>query len=130
MEPALSTIPPGEAVFVASADPMWGWPAVEEHGLIWPSRLYAFWMIPAIAHAEIIGPNPEPLRKLAVRIQEEAALEIRCARPALIAFESRRNYIYQPEALHVRDFFLRYEETRSTEGRRVGNEGVSTCRSR
>src|SRR3546814_292102 len=70
-------------------------------------------MIPAIAHAEIIGPNPEPLRKLAVRIQEEAALEIRCARPALIAFERRRNYIYQPEAFNVRDFFLRNEETRA-----------------
>src|SRR3546814_10925969 len=60
MEPALSTILPGEAVFVASADPMWGWPAVEEHGLIWPSRLSAFWMITANAHAALNGPNPEP----------------------------------------------------------------------
>src|SRR3546814_17786535 len=93
---------------------MWGWPAVEEHGLIWPSRLYAFWMIPAIAHAEIIGPNREPLRKLAVRIQEEAALEIRCARPALLAFERPRNSLYQTETCHVRDFFLRHAETRTS----------------
>ena len=113
MKPALLTIKRGEAVFVASADPMWGWPAVEEHGLIWPSRLYAFWMIPAIAHAEIIGPNPAPLRKLAIRIQNEAALEIRCSRPALIFFERRRNYVYQPAAFNVRDFFLRNEEIRA-----------------
>lgn len=113
MKPALSTVPRGEAVFVGSADPMWGWPAIEERGLIWPSRLYAFWMIPAIAHAEIIGPNPDPLQKLAVRIQDEAALEIRCARPALIFFERQRNYIQQPAAFNVRDFFLRNAEIRA-----------------
>lgn len=113
MKPALSTVPRGEAVFVASADPMWAWPAVEERGLVWPSRLYAFWMIPAIAHAEIIGPNPDPLRKLAIEIQNEAALEIRCSRPALIVFERRRNYIHQPTAFNVRDFFLRNEDIRA-----------------
>src|SRR3546814_19582766 len=104
MEPALSTIPPGEAVFVASADPMWGWPAVEEHGLIWPSRLYAFWMIPAIAHAEIIGPNHELPRKLAVRIQEGAEREQRCARPASSTLERPRQLNIPPTAVHVRGF--------------------------
>ena len=112
IDPVLAAIPRGEAVYIVSSDPMWGWPTLEDHGLVAPSRLYAFWMIPAIAHAEILGPNPEPLRQLAVRIQNEAALEIRCSRPALIAFERQPNYIYQPASFDVRGFFLRKPEIR------------------
>jgi len=112
IDPVLATIPKGEAVYIVSSDPMWAWPNLEDHGLVWPSRLYAFWMIPAIAHAEILGPNPEPLRQLSVRIQKEAALEIRCSRPALIAFERQPNYIYQPASFDVRGFFLRRPEIR------------------
>jgi hypothetical protein len=70
-------------------------------------------MIPAIAHAEVSGPNPAPLRALAKRIQEEAALEIRCSSPALILFERRPNYIYQPPSFDVRGFFLRRSDIRS-----------------
>src|SRR5690606_5448593 len=72
-----------------------------------PQVRYAYWMIPAIAHGEVTGPNPEPLRSLARRVQDEAALEMRCAPPALIIFERRRNYIYQPSAFDVRGFFMR-----------------------
>ncbi|UZW55096.1 GtrA family protein [Sphingobium sp. JS3065] len=108
----LSTLPKGRPVFIASGEPMWGWPTVEDHGLAWPSRLYAYWMIPAIAHGEVIGPNPAPLRELAKRIQAEAALEIRCSSPALILFERRANYVYQPASFDVRGFFLRRADIR------------------
>lgn len=113
VDPILATLPKGSPVFIASADPMWGWPTVQDHGLVWPSRLYAYWMIPAIAHGEVIGPNPAPLRALAKQIQEEAALEIHCSSPTLILFERRRNYIYQPPSFDVRGFFLRRPDIRS-----------------
>jgi hypothetical protein len=113
IDPILTTIPKGQPVFIASSDPMWGWPTVEDHHLAWSSRLAAFWMIPAIAHGEFIGPNSVPLRALARKIQAEAALEVRCSAPALIMFERRTNYIYQPAAFAVRSFFLRDAALRS-----------------
>lgn len=113
VDPVLATLPKGSPVFIASSEPMWGWPTVGDHGLAWPSRLYAYWMIPAIAHGEVIGPNPAPLRALAKRVQEEAALEIRCSSPALILFERRANYTYQPASFDVRAFFLRRADIRS-----------------
>ena len=113
IDPILATLPKGSSVFIAAADPMWGWPTVEDHGLTWPSRLYAYWMIPAIAHAEVSGPNPAPLRAMAKRMQAEAALEMRCSSPALILFERRRNYVYQPSAFDVRGFFLRRADIRA-----------------
>ena len=92
---------------------MWGWPTMENHGLIWPSRLLAHWMLPAIAHGEVIGPNPAPLRAVATKIQGQAALEIRCSSPALILFERRGNYVYQPSSFDVRGFFLRRADLRT-----------------
>jgi hypothetical protein len=113
IDPVLATVPRGQPVFIAAADPMWGWPPMENHGLIWPSRLLAYWMIPAIAHGEIIGPNPAPLRAMAAKIQGQAVLEIRCSSPALILFERRRNYVYQPSSFDVRGFFLRRADLRA-----------------
>ena len=113
IDPVLATVAKGEPVFIAAADPMWGWPTVGDHHLAWPSRLNAYWMIPAIAHGEVVGPNSAPLRALGLRIQGEAALEIRCSSPALILFERRRAYIYQPSSFDVRGFFLRNAATRS-----------------
>ncbi|WP_327754438.1 GtrA family protein [Sphingobium sp. SJ10-10] len=112
IDPLLSTVPTGESVFIASGDPMWGWPTIQDHGLVWPSRLYAYWMLPAVGHGEIVGPNPAPLRQVARDMQDEAYLELRCARPALVMFERRRNYIYQPTSFDVRTFFTRKVEIR------------------
>lgn len=113
IDPILSTFPKGSRIFIATADPMWGWPTIEDHGFIWSSRLSAYWMIPAIAHGELIGPNPAPLRALGAQMQQEAALEIQCSSPALILFERIGNYYYQPRAFDVRAFFLRRSDIRS-----------------
>ena len=107
IDPLLSTLPKGSRIFMATGDPMWGWPTVEDHGLIWASRLPSYWMIPAIAHAEVIGPNPAPLRALGEQVRDQAALEIMCSSPRMILFERRGNYIFQPRSFDVRGFFLR-----------------------
>ncbi|EQB05674.1 hypothetical protein L288_12410 [Sphingobium quisquiliarum P25] len=113
IDPVLANLPKGSPVFIAAADPMWGWPTIEDHGLSWPSRFYAYWMIPAIAHAEVIGPNPPQLQAMAEQVRTEAAIEIRCSSPRLILFERRRNYTYQPASFDVRAFFLRNRAIRS-----------------
>lgn len=113
IDPIMAKLPDGEPVFIAASNPKWGWPVLEDHRLVWPSRLFAYWMIPAIAHGEVIGPNPEQLRILAKQVQDEAALEMRCASPALIIFERRRTNIYQPSNFDVRGFFMRKPEIRT-----------------
>jgi hypothetical protein len=112
IDPILTTVPRGSPVYIATAEPMWGWPTIEDHDLIWPSRLSTFWMIPAIAHAEMIGPDSPSLRMLGKKIQDQAALEIGCSSPAFIFFERRRNYVFQPIDFDVRDFFLRQANLR------------------
>jgi putative flippase GtrA len=112
IDAVLATVPAGNPALVIAADPMWSWPTFRDHDLVWPSRLYSYWMIPAIGHAEIIGPYTPELRSVGIKIKEEAALEMRCAVPDLVMFERRRNYIYQPPSFNVRDYFLRDKEIR------------------
>lgn len=107
IDSVLATVPRGEAVLIAATDPMWGWPTVRDHGLVWRSRYYAYWMLPAIAHAEIVGPNSTALRQIARDLQAEAVQELRCGRPALVLFERQRSYLYQPASFDLRGFFLR-----------------------
>lgn len=112
IEPVLATVPPGETLFIAATDPMWGWPTAGDHGLVLRSRYYAYWMLPAIAQAEIVGPNPPELQRMAEQIRHEALEELQCGRPAMIVFERRRNYALQPAAFDVQRFFSRNAELR------------------
>lgn len=105
IDPVLATVAPGETLFIAATDPMWGWPTAEDHGLILRSRYYAYWMLPAIAHARITGPYPDVLQRMEAQIKRDAMNELRCGRPALIIFERRRNYALQPAAFDVEKFF-------------------------
>ncbi|MEL0252125.1 MAG: hypothetical protein VW935_09270 [Novosphingobium sp.] len=105
IDPVLATVAPGETLFIAATDPMWGWPTAEDHGLILRTRYYAYWMLPAIAHARITGPYPDVLQRMEAQIKRDAMNELRCGRPALIIFERRRNYALQPAAFDVEKFF-------------------------
>jgi len=104
VDPLLATVSPGAAVYIAATDPMWAWPAVTEHGLAWRSRYYSLWMIPAIAHARMLGPQTPELRDLSTTLRRQVADEVRCSRPELILFETRRMYAYQPAAFHLRTY--------------------------
>jgi hypothetical protein len=57
---------------------------VEERRLLWPSRYYSFWMLPAIAQDRLSGhPSPE-LARLAAAVQAETLQDMRCNPPARI----------------------------------------------
>jgi multisubunit Na+/H+ antiporter MnhC subunit len=47
-ERILRQVPAGEPVMAIAVDPRWMWPLIEKYGLLWPSRLYSYWMIPTL----------------------------------------------------------------------------------
>ncbi|WP_206245254.1 hypothetical protein [Novosphingobium terrae] len=110
---ALATVPSGQPVQILGADPLWAWPLVEERHLPWHSRLYTYWMLPAIAHAESTGTSTPQLRILSGRILEEAALDMHCAPPAAILIERQVRYASQPIPFDMRAFFLRRPDIRA-----------------
>lgn len=113
IDPVLATVAPGETLFIAATDPMWGWPMAEDHGLILRSRYYAYWMLPAIANARKTGTYPDVLKRLEAQIKRDAMNELRCGRPALIIFERRRTYALQPPSADVEKFFTENAELQS-----------------
>ena len=106
-EPLLTTVPRGEPVAALAADPMWIWPVAEEHGLVWPLRLYSYWMLPAIGHAEVYGPRNPALSEVADHIRRQTLADLRCNPPAIVLIEIRPRYEYQPAQFDVAAFFLR-----------------------
>lgn len=104
--PYLSKLQAGDALFVASPEPMWAWPAVANQDLKWASRYYAYWPIPAIANAEINGPRSPVLDAIADAIKQDATASILCSAPKLILIERQPNYVRQPAAFDVGAFFF------------------------
>lgn len=104
VDPLLASVSPGAAVYIAATDPMWAWPTVTDHGLAWRSRYYSLWMIPAIAHARMIGRQTPELRDLSATLRRQVANEVRCSRPELILFETRRMYAFQPTGFDLRTY--------------------------
>jgi len=86
-DPHLNHVPAGEAVFVASADVGDAWPAPDTRQLVWASRAYALWMLPAIAKGEMLGPDTPALRHLAGQVLSATSQDIRCTPPSLIVME-------------------------------------------
>jgi multisubunit Na+/H+ antiporter MnhC subunit len=91
-ERILRQVPAGEPVMAIAVDPRWMWPLIEKYGLLWPSRLYSYWMIPTLTQVRADGPPSPRMERLGERIREETALEMRCMPPALILFEKPRGY--------------------------------------
>jgi len=78
---------PGEAVFAGSSDAGLVWPAPDRRKLVWVSRAYSLWMLPAIGNAETVGPNPPQLRQLARQVLTATSQDIRCNPPMLILMQ-------------------------------------------
>lgn len=108
----LSTVAKGDSVLVVASDPMWYWPAGEQYGLRWPSSLYSFWMIPAIADAEVHGIDNNSLHQLGIDVLRQTYTDMRCHPPAMILVERKRTNIAQPESFNVLSFFTRNSDIR------------------
>ena len=75
---------PGQPIMVFSARSTFAWPMVEERGLVWVSRDYTFWMLPAIAR-DRASAHPSPkIAQLARTVQAEALQDMRCHPPVRI----------------------------------------------
>lgn len=74
-------------IFVMSVDPMLAWPMVRERKLAWHSRYYAFWMIPAIARADLHHVSTPELERLDRSVIEHTVEDLRCSQPQRILIE-------------------------------------------
>lgn len=77
-------LPPGASVMAFSARATFIWPMVEERHLLWPSRYYTFWMLPAIVRDRMTGHPTPQLARLAKTVQAETLHDMRCNPPARI----------------------------------------------
>ncbi|HSV02274.1 MAG TPA: hypothetical protein VLI41_03630 [Phenylobacterium sp.] len=81
---ALSDLRPGQAVMAFSARSTIIWPMVEARGLVWPSRYYTFWMLPAVAADRASGRPSPALARLATTIQRQTLQDLSCRPPVRI----------------------------------------------
>lgn len=101
---------PGQPVMAFSARSTFIWPMVEERGLVWTSRDYTFWMLPAIARDRASAhPNPK-IAQLARTIQAEALQDMRCHPPVRILVhdpqrEARDRVLFGNPRFDYLDFF-------------------------
>jgi hypothetical protein len=80
----LKSAPKGSAVAALSVNPSLVWPAVENTGMAWSLRHFAYWMIPAIARNEQREVPDPALAELARSIQEQTVDDFHCHPPRLI----------------------------------------------
>lgn len=85
----LADLEPGEPVLMLAANPSRIWPAVEDLGLTWPSRHFAFWMTNAFHFAQADGsPLSGELDALARDVRTQTVEDIACNPPAVILVDS------------------------------------------
>ena len=75
---------PGQPVMAFASRATFAWPMVEERRLIWTSRDYTFWMLPAIARDRASGHPSPKLAALARTIQAQTLQDMRCHPPVRI----------------------------------------------
>jgi hypothetical protein len=108
----LGSLPVGEPVFIGSVAPRLAWPTTEQRKLVWTSRAFTLWMLPAIAEGELIGPNTPELRSLANTVLTATSEDIRCHPPTQIIIQRGLNVREQSRAFNVRDFLFRDTQLR------------------
>ena len=89
VETLLADVVPGDTVLMLTANPSSIWPMVEDLGLTWPSRHFAFWMMNAF-HAAQAGGSPLSggLADLADEIRAQTVHDISCNPPRIILVDS------------------------------------------
>jgi hypothetical protein len=106
----IADLPPGASVMAFSSRSTFIWPMVEERRLLWPSRYYTFWMLPAIVRDRASGHPTPALAQLARTVQAETLQDLRCNPPARILVhdamrEARDREIFRRPGFDYLDFF-------------------------
>lgn len=83
--PELESLRPGAPVMGLVVNPSRVWPMVEETGLLWPSRHFTYWMLPAIAMDRADpAPDDPKLVALAQTVKRDTLEDLRCRPPEVI----------------------------------------------
>ena len=89
VELLLADLRPDDAVLMLTANPSSMWPMVEDLGLTWPSRHFAFWMANAFHAARADGaPLSGRLGALADEVRAQTVQDISCNPPRIILVDS------------------------------------------
>ena len=87
---AMAQAKPGDSVAVLSVNATIMWPTLDDAGLVWPLRHFAYWMIPSIATTEAkFGPAniPADMLELEQQIQQDTATDLWCRPPKLLVVD-------------------------------------------
>lgn len=85
---AMADLPDASTVAAFSVNPSRIWPMIEETGHVWPSRHFAFWMVPAIVWDRESGSANADLAAFADQIQAGTLADFRCNPPDMIVVTS------------------------------------------
>lgn len=101
---------PGQPILAFTSRATFAWPMVEERGLVWTSRDYTFWMLPAIARDRASAHHSPEIARLAKTIQAETLQDMRCRPPIRILVhdpqrEARDRLLFGNPRFDYLDFF-------------------------
>jgi putative flippase GtrA len=107
----------GSSVMILTVDPRRVFPFVEEHGLIWPSRHFAHWMVSGIAASERGHRGAKVTKEIELLsnvVRRQALEDIKCHPPVLILSQirNRSGVVINPERFRMTDFFRRDDALR------------------
>lgn len=106
-EQVLGDIPAGEPVFVAAIGPRLAWPTVEMHRLVWISRTFGLWMLPAVVKVQFSGHATPEFERLADKILQATSQDIRCHPPTKIVIQRAPIASQGSATFGIREFLLR-----------------------
>ena len=117
MDRILNNETAGSSVMILTVDPRRVFPFVEEHGLLWPSRHFAHWMVSGIAASERGHRGAKltmEIERLSDTVRRQALEDIKCNPPVLILSQirNRSGVVINPERFRMTDFFRRNESFR------------------
>lgn len=102
---------PGSPVLMLTANPSNIWPMIEDQGLVWPSRHFAFWMTIAMAkQLRETGRLSPPLQVLADDVRTQTVDDLRCNPPDMILVDDLSRS--KAGAFNLIDFFSESEDFR------------------
>jgi len=86
---ALASVPRNEPVMVFAVGPF-AMPAIEDLGLIWPSRMMSSWFVPAIVRGMQQGNLSPQLEALADKMRRQSLADLLCHPPERILIDDER----------------------------------------
>ncbi|MCH8683772.1 hypothetical protein [Pedomonas mirosovicensis] len=97
---------PGDPVAILTVRSMRAWPLVEDARLVWPLRLYSYWMLPAMANTPEAEKTPQ-LKALEEEIIRQTREDLLCLPPRFIVADDSSKTQYMHSRFDIIGFMKR-----------------------